>query len=168
MVYILDGTAEQAMTAFFAHLQRANAGEPGADNELRDAMASLVWLHDRQAAVGPVAPERLAQFRRESAEALARTNAVQTYVLRALFLAEGTNDNQWYELSMRRSVIQSLLDDYAGTPIPDLIEREDVAELDEELRRIGQDDEQGVTEERFYPRGLPDSHWWWRYPEQFK
>jgi hypothetical protein len=168
MTYLLDGTPEQAMTAFFDHIRRANANGPDEERELDDAMMSLVRLYDRQAQVGAVAPERLERFRRESAEALTSSNAVPTYVLRALFLAEGVNEDQWYELSMRRSAIQSLLDDYAGTRVPELVDRDQVAELDEHLRRLGQDDEQGPVEERFIPKGLPATHWWWRYPEQFQ
>ncbi|HEX8114348.1 MAG TPA: hypothetical protein VF516_41745 [Kofleriaceae bacterium] len=49
-----------------------------------------------------------------------------------------------------------------------LIHLDDVAELDEELRRLGQHDEQGPVDARAIPRGLPASHWWWRYPDPFK
>jgi hypothetical protein len=37
-----------------------------------------------------------------------------------------------------------------------------------ELRRLGKNDEQGPVDPAFIPRGLPASHWWWHYPEQFK
>lgn len=168
MTYVLDGTPEQSMAAFTEHLRRAHAGGPDAEHEAQMAMVSLVRLHDRQAATGAVAPERLRQFRAESGAALATTNLVPAYVLKALFLAEGANDNQWYELSMRRSAIQSLIDDYLDTPVAALINRDDVAELDEELRRLGQHDEQGPVDARAIPHGLPASHWWWRYPDQFK
>jgi hypothetical protein len=168
MTFVLDGTPEQAMSAFAAHLERAHARGPDADHEARMAMVSLVRLYDRQAAVGPVAPERLQQFRAESAAALVRTNLIPAYVLKALFLAEGANDNQWYELSMRRSAIQSLIDDYRGTPVEALVSLDDVAQLDDELRALGQHDEQGAVDEHAIPRGLPETHWWWRYPDQFK
>lgn len=75
---------------------------------------------------------------------------------------------EWYELSMRRSAIQSLLDDYQGTPVAALINLDDIVQLDEELRRLGQNDEQGPVDENAIPRGLPETHWWWRYPDQFK
>jgi hypothetical protein len=64
---------------------------------------------------------------------------------------------------MRRSAIQSLVDDYAGTPVAAFIDPGDVAELDDELRRVGE--LQGPVPESFVPKGLPSSHWWWRYPE---
>jgi hypothetical protein len=69
-------------------------------------------------------------------------------VLKTQFLAEGANDNQWYELSMRRSAIQSLIDDYRDTPIEALINLDDVAQLDDELRALGQHDEQGPVRAR--------------------
>ena len=103
MTYLLDGTPEQAMNAFFDHLRCAHAGGLDAERESRAALVSLVRLYDRQAAVGPVSPERLQQFRKDSAAALASSNLVPAYVHKALFLAESANDNQWYELSMRRS-----------------------------------------------------------------
>ena len=90
------------------------------------------------------------------------------YILKALFLAEGANENEWYELSMRRSAIQSLIDDYQGTSVAAIINLDDVAQLDEELRRLGQNDEQGPADENAIPRGLLETHWWWRYPDQFK
>jgi hypothetical protein len=46
MTYALDGTPEQALTAFFDHLRLANAGGPDADREARNAFISLVRLHD--------------------------------------------------------------------------------------------------------------------------
>lgn len=168
MTYVFDGTPEQAMTAFFDHLRRAHAGGPDAERESLDALVSLVRLYDRQAAVGPVPAERLQQFRAESAAALSRTNLVPAYVLKAQFLADSANDNQWYELAMRRSAIQLLIDDYHDTPVAPLVDLEEVAQLDEELRSLGQHDEQGPVDERAIPRGLPDTHWWWRYPNQFK
>jgi len=168
MTYILDGTPEQAMNAFFEHLRLAHAGGLDAERESRAALVSLVRLYDRQAVVGPVSPEHLQQFRKDSAAALASSNLVPAYVLKALFLAESANDNQWYELSMRRSAIQSLLEDYRGTPVAALIKLDDVAQLDEELRSLGQNDEQGPVDESAIPRGLPETHWWWRYPNQFK
>lgn len=39
---------------------------------------------------------------------------------------------------------------------------------DAELRRVGQLDEQGPIDPAYIPHGLPASHWWWHYPEQFK
>jgi hypothetical protein len=87
---------------------------------------------------------------------------IAVYTALATILAEGANDNEWYELCMRRSVIQVLLDDCTGTPVAESIDPVEVAELDVELRRVGMD--QGPVPEQFVPKGLPDSHWWWKYP----
>jgi hypothetical protein len=168
MTYIIDGSPEQAMSAFFEHLQLAQAEGPQAESESRSAMVSLVRVLDRQATVGSVSSAQLHQFRLRSGDALAKSNIVPAYVLRTLFLAEGANDNQWYELSMRRSAIQSLLDDYSDTAVGALVDPEHVGQLDDELRRLGQADEQGPIDECHIPKGLPASHWWWRYPNQFK
>ena len=47
------------------------------------------------------------------------------YIWRAQFLAEGANENYWYELSIRRSAIQFAIDDYPGPPVADQIKPED-------------------------------------------
>jgi hypothetical protein len=83
-------------------------------------------------------------------------------------VAEGANEDYWYELSIRRSAIQLAIDEYPGPPVADQIKPEDVEELDAELRRVGQFDEQGPVDPAYIPHGLPASHWWWHYPEQFK
>jgi hypothetical protein len=70
----------------------------------------------------------------------------------------------WSRLSMLRSAIQSLLDDYAGTGVPALIDPADVAELDERLRELAP--EQHPVPQEDMPRGLPVSHWWWTLPDQ--
>jgi hypothetical protein len=64
-------------------------------------------------------------------------------------------------LCKRRSVIQILLDHYGDTPIAAMIDAKCVAQLDDELRRVGK--EQGPVPADDVPT-LPASHWWWHYP----
>ena len=167
---VYRGTSEGAIAVF---LEQANIAMTSSDKDLvartfRNAMEQLVLLHHYQAAHGPLPDERLAEFRRQSAPLLATSPHLGAYIWRAQFLAEGANENYWYELSMRRSAIQFAIDDYPGPPVADEIDSGDIEELDTELRRLGQDDEQGPIDPLFIPHGLPASHWWWHYPEQFK
>jgi hypothetical protein len=167
---IYTATREQAMAAFFDHARAAVAAADPAtvEIEFRQAMTSLVVLHHAQAVQGALPASELDQFRRDSVPLLATPKQLASFILRAHFLAEGANDNQWYELSMRRSAIQIAIDDYPGSPVADVILTEDVEELDSELRALGQADEQGPIDPAYIPQGLPASHWWWHYPEQFK
>ncbi len=150
------------MAGFFELMRRSKEGGPNEDTYYRIAMICLVGLYDRQAEGGPADPERLRRFRKESGELLAALDGdISAYVQIAISLAQSANDNEWYELCMRRSVIQSLLDDYADTPVPELIDPVDLADLDTELRRVGK--EQGPIPAEFVPKGLPGHHWWWSY-----
>jgi hypothetical protein len=164
MTYLFRGSSADIMAAFFEHVGHAHQGSPNADTHFRRALICLVGLYDRQAQGAPAQDAQLREFRRTSCEDLAAFDGDLTaYVHRTQFLAEGANDDEWYELCMRRSVIQSLVDDYAGTPVAAFIDHGDVAELDDELRRVGE--MQGPVPAPLVPKGLPSSHWWWRYPE---
>ncbi|HEY0195159.1 MAG TPA: hypothetical protein VGC42_28790 [Kofleriaceae bacterium] len=164
------GSSEGAIAAFFEHANVAMTSSDAArvEQAFRDAMEQLVLLHHYQAVHGPLSAERLAEFRRQSAPLLATSPHLGAYIWRAQFLAEGANENYWYELSMRRSAIQLAIDDYPGWPVADQIKLDDVDALDTELRRVGQFDEQGPIDPAYIPHDLPANHWWWHYPEQFK
>ncbi len=167
---VYRGSSEGAIAAFFEHANVAMTSSDAArvEQAFRDAMEQLVLLHHYQAVHGPLSAERLAEFRRQSAPLLATSPHLGAYIWRAQFLAEGANENYWYELSMRRSAIQLAIDDYPGWPVADQIKLDDVDALDTELRRVGQFDEQGPIDPAYIPHGLPANHWWWHYPEQFK
>jgi hypothetical protein len=105
-------------------------------------------------------PEELRRFRRESAAALADfENGLSAFADLTIFLAEGARDDDWYELCVRRSAIQFVLDEYGGTPVAAQIEPADVADLDVEMRRLG--NEYGPVPQQFVPTGIPECHWWW-------
>jgi hypothetical protein len=163
MTYQFGGTPEEQMRAFFDHLARAREPGPNADREFREALVCLVGFFDRQAHATPVATEQLRQFWHDACrelEGFARQVAV--YAQTTFAIAEGANDDEWYELCLRRSVIQLLVEQCGVTAAGGAIQPGDLAELDMDLRRIGR--EQGPVPEPFIPKGLPDSHWWWRYP----
>jgi hypothetical protein len=163
-IFVGTGTAEETMAAFFAAIQRAQEGGPHARQYLCHALLDLVRLYDRQARHGALDPERLQRFRRESGEALAGFDyEITLFVRTTLITAEGAREDDWFELCKLCSAIQALLDDYAETKVAALIDPTDVAELDAEMRRLGEDQEEPVPE-RHVPWGLPESHWWWHHP----
>jgi hypothetical protein len=161
-----SGTAEDLMPVILGHLQQAVEGGPEREQHRFYAMMGLVGLYDRQAAEGPADPDAMRAFRARSAELLEQLGThLANVVLDAEDLAESAVEgDEWPRLSMLRSAIQSLLDDYAGTGVPALIDPADVAELDERLRELAP--EQEPVAEAELPRGLPDGHWWWRLPRQ--
>jgi hypothetical protein len=161
VTYLFSGTARDMMSAGLADLEGARHPGPNQSAHFRRAMAELVGLYDRQAADGPADPEELARFRAESGAALeALGDAVPGYVAITAAHAEIPDEDELYDLALRRSAIQSLLDDYAGTPAAALVDRDEVAELDADLRRVAA--AQGPLPADAIPRGLPESHWWWR------
>ncbi len=164
MSYLFQGRAEDVMRSFLEDLVQAATSGPARESYFQRALIALVGLHERAARAGAPSPERLSAFRRDSALALeAFSDLIAAYAADTCDMAEGANDDEWPELCIRRSVIQVLLDDYAGTGIAALIDREDLAELDEELRRVGK--EQGPSPATTIPPGLSAEHWWWCYPE---
>lgn len=164
MTYLFSGTPVEMMSACLRHLERAKTGGPNADPEFRQALICLVGLSDRQAYVGAPDPQQLREFWQNFCEALLTFgNKVAAYILKAIFLAEGANEDEWYELCMRRTVIQLLISNCSETAISNQIDLADVADLDVELLKVGK--EQGPIPEPFIPKGLPDSYWWWHYPD---
>lgn len=164
MTYLFSGTCEDMMSAVLRDLDGAREPGPAQAAHFRHAMAELVGLYDRRAEVGPASPEALERFRSASADALlAQADDVRAYVAITAAHAEIPDEDELYDLAVRRSAIQSLLDDYAGTSVPDLVDRDELAELDADLRRAAA--ELGPIPAEFVPRGLPAEHWWWRYPD---
>lgn len=164
MTYQFSGSVPDLMSGCLADLRSAHAEGLEGDAYLRRALVALVGLHHLQATTGPAEPAALARFRTESAEALLQLRQrVAFFASETRIDAEGANEDEWARLCMHRSAIQCLIEDYADTPIPDLFPAEELAALDEELRRVG--DAQGPLEADECPAGLPATHWWWRYPQ---
>lgn len=151
------------MEWFSNHVRKAHEGGPNAERELNLALVSLVGLCGQQAQIKEGDSERLRRFRQESSEALMNfKNYLAAYTALTINLTEAAGEDDWYELCIRRSVIQCLLDDFAGAPIAKLIDPAEVSELDAELRRVGR--EYGPVLPPFVPPDLADNHWWWFYP----
>jgi hypothetical protein len=160
MVTYIFNNPDDTMAWFFKYVRSAREGGPYLEREYRLALICLVGVYSQK---DQIDPEQLRRFRNESAVALASfENRISAFPDVTTFLAEGAQDGEWYELCMRRSAIQLLIDEYAGTPVAALIDPADVAALDVELRRVGK--EYGPVPDPFVPKGLPDSHWWWFFP----
>jgi hypothetical protein len=164
LTYVFTGDNDAVMASILRNARTATADRPDADGYLRNALIGLVGLYDRQAEYGPIDPDVMARFREESGEAFARVpGPIRAFAWTAQDVAEQEEEGDWYEVSMRRSALQSLRDDYAGTPAAGVTEEEDIDELDEVLRRVGPN--QAPVPPEFVPRGLPEHHWWWSLPE---
>jgi hypothetical protein len=163
-MYVFSGTPQDMMRAVLDDLEQAgHAGDQRA-GYMNRAMSRLVGVRDREAAEGPASEEETREFRRRVADALVGLgNAVPAYLMHTMIDAVSANDEELYDLAIRRSAIQSLLDDLAGTPVPGLIDSGELEDLDEELRRVAAS--QGPLAPEAAPRGIPHSHWWWRAPD---
>lgn len=158
-------TPQECIDAFLNNIHTADKGGIQADLAFRDALVSLVGLYDclGENFADFKGSSQMQQFRaKSSAELVMFEQKLRAYSTITLFMAEEAAEDEWYQLCMRRSIIQILMDDYAGTPVAEFIDIDDVSDLDHELRRVGL--EQGPILEKHIPAGLSESHWWWRYP----
>lgn len=151
------------MTAFFSSVERIADGGTYEMADVCHAMASLVGVEVVRARERPPR-EVIERFRAESAAALAPYAAhVRHYVWTIADEAEvDERGEDWPEVCTRRSAIEILLNEYAGTRATSAIDPADVARLDVELRRLGA--LAGPLPPGEVPPGLPASHWWWRHP----
>lgn len=164
--FYFRGTTEDLIASMQNDFSRASESGRGGDGYFNRALASLVGLVDRQAELGPIEPRRLKIIREQVYEKLLSLgDKLSVYVPKAVTLVESRPD-LWYEICIRRSAIQLLLDDYPGTPLTALIEPADIVELDTEMRQVGAGE--GPVPEDKIPKGLPLNHWWWTYPNQPK
>lgn len=161
MGFYFRGTTEEIIAGIFSDLQKATEAGPS-QRYFNRALAGIVGLRDRQAEYGALDPAILksaldAIFQR----LLEFPKFLELYTPQAVFLAADRPD-RWYEICVRRSVTQLILDAWPETPVARFIDPEEVAALDREMRRVGL--EQGPIPPDKAPKGLPASHWWWTYP----
>jgi hypothetical protein len=163
MRYVFAATPEEESDAFFERLQQARDDPADVARLIKLALVHLIGIRDRQQRTGSLTAAQLSEFRRKVETALSEfKEEIAVYLHLAIILAEGANTDEWYELCLRRSVIQLLLDDYGATPLTELLDPVDVEDLDAEMRRLGL--EWGRLPAKYVPQGLPASHWWWHYP----
>ncbi|HMF39842.1 MAG TPA: hypothetical protein VKQ32_04055 [Polyangia bacterium] len=165
MLYEFLETPDAVMASCLECLRLAHAGGGRAGQNLRLALVDLVGLCDRQARVGPVDPERLRRFRSEATDAMAHLDRqIAAFILDVAMRVdhEARELDDWYEICMRRSVLQLLLDDYPQTPALAMVDATDMIGFDDHTRETGR--AHGPIPEALIPMGLPDTHWWWRYP----
>ena len=157
-----DAPFSKQVANFFQYVEGIKAGGFNAGTYLFETLIQLVAV---QVAIARDMPEAaaVAKFRRESSDALAPLDKqMRSYVNLVADEADTDAEDMLPELCRRRSAIEFLLTEYAGTPATALIDRDEVARFDEEIRRIGAT--QGPVPPDAVPQGLPASHWWWHYP----
>jgi hypothetical protein len=143
-----------------------SALESVAPSAVRGAFEHLVRYHERRGVDGAFADGEHGRFMAWVTEALrGRIDQVWDFVIDVKVDAEGARDDDQFDLSWQRSAIQFFLDDHAAALSEASQESrrdeiaEDVALLDDELRRLGA--AYGPVPDDELPRGLPKSHWWW-------
>ena len=164
MTYVFGGTANDQMAETVRKLEAVQAGGEPREALFNEAMTSLVGLHVRLADAAEPRPgdSSLRDYRIQVGELLAQLSGdVYNFVEVTLFDAEAADEGDLYDLLVRRSAIQSLMDDFTRTPAEGLVDRDTVAEIDEHLRALATREGRIPTE--YVPPGLPPSHWWWTY-----
>ncbi|MGS2807387.1 hypothetical protein [Nocardia sp. MW-W600-9] len=102
---------------------------------------------------------------RRSIAALVSSNSrtMAYYLMNSHYRATSVMVEGWRDVSVRRSAIQFLLDNYPG--MRESLGEDDVelvAEIDDVLRDHA--DEAAPLPKSAIPVGIPESHWWWWAP----
>jgi hypothetical protein len=137
------------------------AGEQGvvADTRFRELLDAFAL--DRQALVDTLGEGRWPAFLAGLAAALLRQPArLSDYVDDLRHDASDADDADQARLCLRRSAIQFLLDDLAGTAVAELLSAAPLADIDARLARIAA--RQGPVAEDERLENVPASHHWWR------
>ena len=167
MTYIFDATPENAMKGFFLDIadsiEADKSGDlSGARTQFEEALSFLIDLEINRIQ-SKIDDTTLQEFIKDSCPELLK---VERYLGAhgdiVIYRAEAAReDPDWYKLCIQRSVIQLLIQYYSNTPCGKYLEYYDLDTLDNEMRRVGED--QGPVPEKYVPK-LPSSHWWWTYP----
>jgi hypothetical protein len=137
------------------------AGEQGvvADTRFRELLDAFAL--DRQALFDTLGEARWPAFLAGLAAALMRQTArLSGYVDDLRHDAGDADAADLARLCLRRSAIQYLLDDLAGTPVADLISAARMTEIDARLAAIAAHQGPVAGDERL--QDMPESHLWWR------
>lgn len=134
---------------------------------LRDrAFCGLVGRYIAEDHHGQVTGPELDTFLRESAARLVALtpDKVSTFPRRAdeKALDAETDPELWYTVSLFRSAIQVIVDDYADTPVPGWFLADEIDDVDEQIRTSAESADP-VAPERIPSRLVP-AHWWWTLP----
>lgn len=126
------------------------------------AMVHLLSVEVSLAAGRWVPSEGLAAFKQEAVHRICKQESVFRDFCNMVDRAAKKPRQDWYEASFGRSVLQIFTDNYQETGIDELIDLEQIAEIDADLRN-GADIAPPLSQ-RFIPQGLPPTHWWWTAP----
>lgn len=168
-MYIFDKSPQENINTFMERIKFAQNDANYQRFSFDEAVRYLIGLYDSMAdehSDFKNSTELRVFYKESSKELITLWRDLNAFADITCFMAEGANDNEWYELCIRRSILYILVNDYKDTEVMKYIELNDIEELDIELKRVGL--EQGPIREDFIPRGLSKEHWWWYYPEKEK
>jgi hypothetical protein len=130
------------------------------------AFVSLVGRYLLEDEYGRVREPALGVFLHESGqrlEALGQRRVssfvgqVDDYALEA-----EVEETMWFTVSLYRSALQIIFDDYADTPVPEWLWPDEWDEIDEQIRKSAKW-QFPIAPERIPSRLVP-THWWWTLP----
>lgn len=164
MSWTFEGPPQALMQKILGDLERA-ATEDG--HFYRDqAFVSLVGRYILEDQYGRVPGPELDAFLRESGERLAALGQrrVSGFVLQVenYALEAETEETMWFTVSLYRSALQVIVDDYASTPVPAWLYPDEWDEIDEQIRKSAKW-QFPIAPERI-PSQLAPTHWWWTLP----
>lgn len=166
-MYIFKETPQENIDLFMERIKVAQNATTIQDQHFNYAVLCLIGLYDSMTEEHSDFrnSNELKVFYKESAKELVKLwRDLNAYADITYFMAEVADENEWYYLCIRRSVLYILVNDYKETEVRQHIELNDIEELDVELKRVGL--EQGTIPPEYIPRGLSKEHWWWYYPDR--
>jgi hypothetical protein len=110
-----------------------------------------VFLHESGKRLEALGPRRVAGF----------VVRVDDYALEA-----ETEETMWFTVSLYRSALQVIVDDYASTPVPAWLHPDEFDEIDEQIRKSAE--WQFPVDPERIPSQLAPTHWWWTLPQQLQ
>ena len=83
-------------------------------------------------------------------------------VVDAYALDAETEPTMWFTVSLYRSALQVIVDDYASTPVPGWLHPDEFDEIDDQIRRSARS-QNPIAPDRI-PSRLVRTHWLWTLP----
>ena len=130
------------------------------------AFVSLVGRYILEDRYGPVGEPAASAFLRESGARLEALGSARVsgfpLLADAYALDAETEPTMWFTVSLYRSALQVIVDDYASTPVPGWLYPDEFDEIDDQIRTSARW-QFPVAPDRI-PSRLVQTHWWWTLP----